>query len=243
MFLVLCHAADDSAVATFHAIRRRRSAQVEIVSVEALCAGLSWEFRMGADATRARVRLADGRALDADRIEGALNRTAFVAPVGVEQASEEEAEYAREEFTAFVLGWLAALRNVVNAATPSGLSGRHATPLEWTWRARQAGLPIAVRFEATPRAAPRPGEAAAEPVHEWAYVVGDRVVGAEEVDALAEGCVTLARDAGAGVLGVGFVREPGGLAFATATPTPHLPAHDERFVDALAARLGMPPHA
>lgn len=239
MHLVLCHLADASAVATFHALRERSRGVVECVSVEALCAALTWELRLKGDETRAVARLADGRVLDAERIEGVLNRTSIVAPVGIERVAEDEAAYAREEFTAFVLGWLTALRRVVNAPSPQGLSGRHATPLEWSVRAVRAGLRVVPRLDATPAAPAPPRHAFTWTVTDWAYVVGDRVVGAPLDADTTAGCLALARDVGAELLGVGLARFPDGPAFVTATPTPPLPASDATFLDALCERIGL----
>lgn len=248
MHLVLCHAADVATFETYRALHARAPEGVACVSVEALCAGLAWDFRLGTDATASRVRLPDGRTLDADEIESVLNRVSVVAPVGIEHAEEEEATYAREEFHAFMLGWLAALRNVVNKPTPQGLAGRHRTPLEWTWRAARAGLPVLPRLEATPGAAPVYPGAAASTVRSWAYVVGDEVL-VQQVfgegdagplgDDQAAACRELARAVDVDLLGIGFTHAPGGPAFVTATPTPPLPAGDRDVVDALAGLLGI----
>lgn len=243
MHLVVCHLADGSALRAYEALQARADGEVECVTVESLCAGLAWEHRLGPTATRFRVRLADGRVLDGDQIASVLNRVHSVAPVGLDLAVDDDGQYAVQEFTAFFLSWLAGLDAVtVNEPTPQGLAGRWRTALEWTWLARQVGLPIVPRLE---RAPPAPDHAAEGPAGGWTpgsvgvHVVGDRVVGPALEDRVLDGCRDLARRAGVGLLGVSLEPTPLGVAFVGATPTPHLPVDDEAFLDALCELLGV----
>ena len=59
-------------------------------------------------------------------------------------AVDGDADYARNELTAFAASWLRTLApRVVNEPTPQGLCGRWRAPLHWRVLAREAGLPVA----------------------------------------------------------------------------------------------------
>lgn len=239
MYLVICHVGDVSAVQAYRALLARSPGRVDCVTVETLCAGLAWEHRLTSTSTMLRVRLADGREIYGDQVEGVLNRVHTVAPVGVDHADAGDGEYATQELNAFFLSWLAGLdAAVVNEPTPQGLAGRQRTALEWTWLARESGLPIVPRLWTAP-AVPDAGVERRGHESFWTSVVGGRVVGPPLHDDVAAACAELARRAGAGILGVLLDPTPDGVAFAGATPTPHLPVGDDAFLDALCGVLGM----
>lgn len=255
MHLVLCHVGDASAVQAYRALEARAPGRVDCVTVEALCAGLAWEHRLGSTSTTFRVRLADGRVVDGEEVDSVLNRVHWVAPVGTGGADARDGAYAMEEFTAFFLSWMAGLEAVVvNEPTPQGLAGRHRTPVEWAWLARESGLPIVpglwtaratANGDAAARVDGRPDDRLDAALggerwgrgSVWACVVGDRVIGPRLQEGTAAACIELAHRARVGLLGVLLDRTTHGVAFAGATPLPHLPVGEEGFVDALCRLL------
>lgn len=243
MHLVLCHVADVSAVRAYEALRLRADGVVECITVEALCAGLQWEHRLGSASAGLRIRLADGRMLDGLEIDSVLNRVHSPAPIGAGQAAGDDGEYATQEFAAFFLSWLASLDAVVvNEPTPQGLAGRLRSAIEWTWLAREVGLPIMPRLETTPSpmgAALGRGEGGAGHAEARALVVGDRVVAPSLDSEVMDGCRALALRAGVKLLGVSFAPTAHGVVFVGATPTPHLRIEDDGVVDSLCEVLGI----
>jgi len=86
--------------------------------------------------------LADGREIASEKVFGALNRLQFVPLPHWHSASPQDQSYVDQEMMAFYTSWLFSLPGqVLNPATPAGLSGALRRPFEWIGLASQAGLP------------------------------------------------------------------------------------------------------
>lgn len=145
MLVVLCHGSDASALWVHERLRARSRAQVELVLIESLSfARTSWRHEIGSRDARTEIRLPDGRRLASGDATAVLNRMLQPPAAVIAAAEPEDAEYARNELTAFAASWIRALApRVVNQPTPQGLCGRWRAPLHWRVLALEAGLPVA----------------------------------------------------------------------------------------------------
>jgi hypothetical protein len=144
VLVVLAHGTDLSARWAAEWLRRRGWSRVELVLVESLDAATTWRHELRAGDARIDIELTDGRRLRSDDVTSVLNRMLQppLAPVAV--AVPADAEYVRNELTAFAASWLRTLApRVVNQPTPQGLCGRWRPALEWRALALEAGLPVA----------------------------------------------------------------------------------------------------
>jgi hypothetical protein len=238
MWLILCSASDIPALWAAEALSSHNS-RVEVVTQEELGLALRWEHWVTSDDAGFRVELADGREIDSREVDATLNRVTAAATAHLEQAEPVDREYGLQEFSALFLSVLESLPDpVLNRPTAQGLSGawRHAS--EWTWLASQAGLrtlpytmtPDPDGSDLQPMGA---GLRPAAPVR-TAFVVGGEVVGIED-GGLHEGCLSLARSVGAGLLGVDFLLdEQGSALFVAATPSPNLTLGGDPLIAAIA---------
>ena len=144
-WLVLCSAADRSALWVCERLRARGRAPVSLLLVEDLGAGaVRWEHRVGAAGAATTITTADGRTLRSADIGAVLNRVASPPLAALAAADPDDRDYAHNELSAFAAGWLRALSaNVVNAPDPHGLCGRWRRPLQWRVLAAQAGMQCA----------------------------------------------------------------------------------------------------
>jgi hypothetical protein len=149
VLVVLAHGTDLSARWAAERLRARGWGRVELVLVESLGAATTWRHELGTGGACTDVGLADGRRLRTGEITSVLNRMLQPPLAPVAAAVPEDAEYVRNELTAFAASWIRSLApRVVNEPTPQGLSGRWRAPLQWRALALQAGLPVApLRFD------------------------------------------------------------------------------------------------
>lgn len=230
MQLVVCTPADRPALWAACGLRQRGATALELVSVEALVCAPHWEHRLAADGTtRTIVRLADGRTIDSAAVSGVLNRVAAVPDTHLAGASAADREYARQEWWALLLGWLASLQGVINRPAPFALAGPAYPEAHWRWLAAAAGLHPHPDF-VDGRLAPDPGRLRA-------IVLDDRTFGPPLPRAVARGAVDLARSAGARLLGVDFADDREGLRFARATALPDLTLGGDALLAGLSSAL------
>jgi hypothetical protein len=241
MWLVLSESGDTDAVWARHGLRARGLAPVELVTVEELVAALRWDHRLDAAGCSSRVELADGRTIEGDLVQGALNRLVGVRPELLGRAVEADRDYAVQELYAFFLSWLAALPGrILNRPSPQGLAGAWLERSEWLALAVRAGLePEPYRRSSV---AGRPTQADRRRLgspRRTVLVVGDRALGPPGAPvAVVHGCGRLSRSVGAAILGVEFVVEADGRwIFEGATTLPSLRRGGERALDLLASAL------
>jgi hypothetical protein len=123
-------------------------------------AAARWTHRLGAGSTQTALRFDDGTTLAECAPTLVLNRLHFVPTLLFARMAPADRDYARTEFYALLLSWLASMgERIVNRATPSGLSGPALRPWQWTARAADAGLPPypGAATTNTRRAPPPPG--------------------------------------------------------------------------------------
>ncbi|MFH9726021.1 hypothetical protein ACH4M4_24120 [Streptomyces sp. NPDC017254] len=211
------------------------------------------------DRARFELTLPDGRKLASDAVHGVVNRLTH-APVGhLRFASPADTAYAMAEWDALVLSWIQCLAPVtVNRPSALGLSGTLRSPAEWTVLAAAAGLEVpplrltddTTHEESTDRLSTR-----------TLLVLGDEVYGGyggygvrgghgvrdvhgvhidEALDGLSPACLSLARGAGADLLGIHLKPDAHtrhGARFAGATLLPDLRIAGAPMLDGLHAYL------
>ncbi len=239
MWLIACSPGDVAALWVARRLVARELAPVEVVSVEALAYSQSIEHRLGSDGASVRIRLADGRQLAGERVDGLLNRITRLPFAHLEVATEDEHTYAMQEISALFLSWLAAMPGIVlNRPVPFGLSGPIMDQTQWLALAGRAGLDTPVRRIPAPR---RNGAPQADPYSQPTcnvLVACGELYGAPLPDPENEACLRLAELSGTDILGIELRRDvAGGWEFAGATPHPDLRLGGEPLVDRLAATL------
>jgi hypothetical protein len=240
-WLVLCSAADASAVWAYERLRARGRAPVGLLFVEALAgAAVRWEHRVGADgAATVTLTTADGLVVRGADLGAVLNRVASPPLAAVAAAADEDRDYVRSELSAFAASWLRALSGtVVNAPDPHGLCGRWRRPLEWRALAAQAGFACAPLTLAS--ADPDSASGAAGKPDATLLAVDGRILHPAVPVAAHDACARLTRRCGTRVLGVRFAGpDPasGGWRVLDATPFPDLSFAGEAGVAALERAL------
>jgi hypothetical protein len=241
MYLVFASPTDAPALWAWQGLLAR-GLPADLVTADALVAAPYWEHRVGnGGRTALRITLPDGRFVDASAVRGALNRLTAV-PAGFLAASADRS-YANQELYAFFLSWLRALPGpLLNPPSPQGLCGRWRPSSEWVWLAARAGLPTAP-FQQSSEDAP-PSLYGEKPLFppgapgRTVLVTAGRTSGAPAPRNVLAGCLRLAAEARAPLLGVDFVAGPAGSwTFAGATPWPDLRLGGELLLDQLAAAL------
>jgi hypothetical protein len=174
-------------------------------------------------------------------VRGVLNRIVLAPPETIRAASRTDHEYALSELTAFYMSWLRAFPGpVLGRPTPQGLCGRWRPASEWAVLAARAGLPTPRLVQGTSHGEwGEQGPPLVDPRARVAtvVVVGGRASARRALAPLAGACATLARLAGADVLGVELAWLRSGLAFAGATPLPDLRSGGPGVLDAIASSL------
>jgi len=144
MWLVLCHCTDLAAIWAFEGLKALGMGPLELVSAESLAFSMKCEHRIRANSASFRIALADGREIASENVFGALNRLQFVPLPHWHRASRQDQNYVEQEMMAYFTSWLFSLPGqVLNPATPAGLSGPLRRPIEWMRLASQSGLPTA----------------------------------------------------------------------------------------------------
>ncbi len=241
-WLVLCSAADASALWVYERLRARRRAPVALLFVEALAhEATRWEQRIVAGRANTTLSTSDGRQFRGDALGAVLNRMTALPLVVLEAADPGDREYARSELSAFAASWLRTLStNVVNAPDPHGLCGRWRADLEWRGLGARAGLacgPLRLASDGPDR--PRPWAA---PVGRSTTVlsVDGRLLHPGVPAAVQQGGARLSGLARTRVLGLRFAGEDparAGWQFLDATPYPDLSSAGEGGVAALEEAL------
>jgi hypothetical protein len=235
-WLVLCSAADRSALWVYERLRARGRAPVSLLLVEALGDGaVRWEHRVGAAGATTTITTADGHTLHSAGVAAVLNRVASPPLRALAVAEPEDRDYARNELSAFAAGWLRALSaNVVNAPDPHGLCGRWRRPLHWRVLASRAGMPCAeMRLASTAPAAPEPPSATL-------LAVDGRILADDVPARVQQASARLAALTATRILGLRFAgADPrtAGWRFLDATPYPDLSFAGEYGVAAIEAAL------
>src|SRR6516162_207412 len=214
MWLVLCHADDLAALWLYDALRMRCTALLELVTAEGLACNFSWEHRLGKRHQSIAMKLADGRSIRSDDIQGAVNRIRF-APFPMWNVTEEsDREYIHQELNAFYLSWLYALPGkVFNRPTANGMCGAWRPDAVWTQLAGRAGLCCALPRHDLPFWSQ----------HNTVIVVDGIATNTAAPKEVAAGCCRLSEIAETSLLGINFeIDDTGAWLFRTATPVPDL---------------------
>jgi len=242
VLVVLSHSADLSARWAFERLRARSRRTVELVLIESLgAAATGWRHELGSDDARTDIRLADGRRLQSGGVTCVLNRMLQPPLAPVASAVPGDADYARNELTAFAASWIRTLAPlVVNEPTPQGLSGRWRAPLHWRILALDAGLPVAPLTFDSADPPPLAYGLGAEPSMTVLTIGGEPLAGAMPA-AVREAARRFARLAQTPVLGLRFAgADPSrtGWRLLDATPYPDLSSAGETGISALETQLG-----
>jgi hypothetical protein len=243
-WIVLCSAADASALWVYERLRARGRAPVSLLFVEALAhAAVRWEHRVGARDATLTLTTADGRRLCGADVGAVLNRLVSAPLAVVDAAEPEDRDYARSELTAFAASWLRTLSaTVVNAPHPHGLCGRWRQPLEWRALAARAGLIAApLRLASAGPDMPRPLGFGDEPGTTTLLAVDGRILHAGVPSAVQRASAHLGRLCATRILGLrfdGIDPARSGWRFLDATPYPHLSLAGDTGVAALEGALG-----
>jgi hypothetical protein len=242
-WLLFCGPNDLPALWAYEGLKKRGLEPLELVTEDQLGIGCRWLQRIDDRGTTADLMLTDGRRISAAQTRGTLNRLMGIPCTFQLLAQAEDRDYAIQEFTAFLLSWLAALPPpILNAATAQGLSGTWRRETEWIWLAASAGLGVSHYTVSTHRsvntmADEQPGMPTESAKHTL-FVVADRVIGQAPQHILA-GCRQLARMAGTTLLGITFTKTAqGDWTFRGANPWPDLRTGGDALLDALAEALG-----
>lgn len=240
-WLVLCSAADVSALWVYERLRSRGPAPVGLLYVEALAhPAVRWEHRVGAHGATLTLTTGDGRTLRGGDVGAVLNRLAIPPLAVLEAAEPADREYARNELTAFAPSWLRTLgATVLNEPDPHGLCGRWRQPLEWRRLAALAGMPsLPLRLASTEADAVPTG--AGDGPSTMVLAVDGRMLYAGVAGALQRACARLCALSRTRVLGLRFDgADPAraGWRLLDATPFPDLSLAGETGIAALAAAL------
>lgn len=241
-WIVLCSAADASALWVYERLRARARAPVSLLFVEALAhAAIRWEHRVGARGATLTLTTGDGRRLCGADVGAVLNRLVSAPLAVVDAAQPEDRDYARNELTAFAASWLRTLSaRVVNAPHPHGLCGRWRQPLEWRSLAARAGLIAApLRLASVGADMPQLVGFGDQLGTTTVLAVDGRILHAGVPSAMQRACAQLSRLCATRVLGLRFDgSDPArGWRFLDATPYPDLSLAGEAGVAALEAAL------
>jgi hypothetical protein len=226
VWLVTCQDNDSDAVLLATRLRETGLEPLELVLATELVHGARWEHRVGGWGSRTRLRLADGREIESDDVQGVLNRLLWITADGFLGASDTDREYAGGELHALVLSWLEGFgARVINRPAGLGLSGPWRTTDQWRALAREAGLEI--------RAYPEPSAQPAELA--LVLVIDGEVI--EDGGAplpVCEGTLRLVTEQGHDLIELRFDEE---WRFADATLMPAVGYGGERRVHAVARAL------
>jgi hypothetical protein len=240
MWLILCSAQDVSALWAYQALRARGLQPLELVTAEMLSYRARWDHRVGVSGASISITLADGRVITNDSVRGTLNRLTHVSLQHL--ARTPDYDYVTQEYAAFFMSWLYALRQpVLNRADAQGLCGAWRHISEWVSLAARAGLPTPAYRQTSrdqmdealqmrrlfPLGTPTTS----------AIVVGGKVVGPPLPPEIRAACLRLANLSQTPLLGIEFVTSRNSWTFAGATPMPDLRLGREPLIDALAAEL------
>jgi hypothetical protein len=242
-WLVLCSAADTSALWVYERLRARANVPIGLLLLEALeGADVIWEHRVSArGAGSTTLRTADGRSLRSADVGAVLNRVAM-APLGVLAAADPaDREYAHNELTAFAASWLGTLSaSVVNQPDPHGLCGRWRQPLHWRALAARAGMACAPIVLTSADPASAAWNAGAGTPSTTALAIDGRLLHDGVPSALQDACARLCRASQTRILGLRFEgTDPAatGWRLLDATPYPDLSLAGEAGVAALEQAL------
>jgi hypothetical protein len=241
MWLLLCEHTDWSALWAHRGLQVREVEPLEIVTSDLLAYSLRLEHRITREAARTEITLADGRTIRSGEVRGSVNRLQRVPTRHLAGAVEADRAYAYQELNALLLSVLHSLPGpMLNRPVGHSLSGPWLHPSEWTYRAVEAGLPVATYVRMSDHGGDGDDAFAVPPAGmpiETIIVVGEGVVGRHTPTAIVDGSRRLAERTGASLLGVQFTVGDGEWLFASATPYPDLAIGGKPLLDLLAAAL------
>lgn len=216
MRVILCHPDDRSALWLAQTLGAHAE-DVTLVSVEELVFSRSIVHRMTSRGDTGSVRLADGRILRPESIDGLVNRVRYLPTQHFAHADADERAYATAELSAFLLAWLNGISGrVLNPPRPFALGGGVMYPTAVTHAAATAGLPAGPWRDGTSGhdgAGPRP------PITHAVTVLDNRVYGPLLPRRMQDGCVRLSVLLGVPLLQVLLHQAPGSeWRFVDATP-------------------------
>ena len=115
-----------------------------------------WDHRLGGGAVATRLTLTDGLAVDAGAHDAVLNRLRYEPTLLFTRMQAEDRAYARAEFHALLLSWLASIDGrMVGRPAPPGLAGPQVGAWQWLQAATAAGfVPYPARATSSARLAP-----------------------------------------------------------------------------------------
>ncbi len=237
MWLILCETNDLAALWVYEGLRDRGFTPLEMVNVDALNYGITWEHRLGSDNVTIDIKLSDGRRINNREIQGVINRLQNVPNENLILFHPSDRNYVIHELIAFFVSWLYALpKPVLNRPTPQGLSGYSRHISEWIWLAAQAGLP-------TPNYVYSDNDfldidsGYLSSVHN-VFVVGNHFVGELTPPNLQKACLRLAELSKTALLGIKFAIGPNDTwTFAGATPFPDIRLGGQALLDTFAMVL------
>jgi hypothetical protein len=236
---MLCEPGDAPALWAARELQRRARFPLAVVSGADLARATAWEVRIVAGRWSTAIRLADGRELVTSSLRGVVNRL-WQAPTQIAALAEgADREYITGELTALHLSWLGTLAcPVINRPAPFALAGPYLGGGQWAGLAAAAGLnPLRNSYSSEDEPwAPAPSA----PGMWTSIVAGDQVFGPRLPAVAQQGCVALARAAGAALLGIDFVRRRSELMFVNANPLPDLRIAGEAGITALVGLLEGP---
>jgi hypothetical protein len=163
--LILASAFDTTARAVGDHLRARYGqSAVQHRTLEDLAAA-RWTHRIGASGAHTELRFQDGTTLSDFAPTFFFNRLEFTPTLLFTRMAVDDRDYARTEFYALLLSWLASLGDsVVNRPAPSGLSGPVLRPWLWMARAASVGLiPYPGAATTSARRSPAPLDAVLRP--------------------------------------------------------------------------------
>lgn len=141
--LVLCEASDTSAGWAAAGLRARGVDTVLATAAELECA-LQFTHALGDDHITVDVSLPGGRRWSGSTVTGVLNRLQYLPSPEAPGLTAADRDYAREEFNALTLSWLAGVARTgcpfIGLPHAAGLSGEWRYRSEWLLLAHSAGL-------------------------------------------------------------------------------------------------------
>ncbi|MBV9747492.1 MAG: hypothetical protein JO157_01640 [Acetobacteraceae bacterium] len=186
-----------------------------------------WRHRVGA--SQEDTLAIGGRIIPSEAITGVLTRMWAIESRDLPHIATSDRDYVAAEMTAFLTAFLSALPcPMLNRPTAATLCGPAWRPEQWMRTAAKAGIPVVPRRRSIhPNAWHEP---AAE-VPATVTVIGECVFAVPAFgtarERLEHWALALAREAGVGLLGLGFVRQESSYTLASADPCPDLANPDQ----------------
>jgi hypothetical protein len=238
MILILCEAADTSALWAANGLRCR-GLRPTVLTDEDLASVHSWRHTIGAHGTSIELKLAGG-AVVGDDVSGALNRLTFVPRPWLRRTGGPDSAYAAQEMLAFYLSWLRALKGpTLNPPAPQGLCGNMRHPTAWMDLALRAGLPVLPVRQSSSDDPAAAWQTPPDPSAQTVFVVAGNVLGQPAlVREHRRACLRLSEAAHCPILGIDFAPSADGFwGVRTVSVIPDLMRGGDALIDAIAEAL------